>query len=318
MKGLSVGGGAVARGAVVLLILFLPRHLPAGPPGPARLEFVSLPSSVTVDNPIFSPAEGTLEITIGHRGGAAGYVVTASSGRSGSFAPRVMAFQGILGILFPGLDYNLYTPDNEILRDFPGSLSRQEVLWGNFGNSGSSLSTQTRTVTVRVPPDQFVRRGAYHDRVVFSLYRGRSPRLEELVLVERRAVAVQSVTPTVAQIRISGQHSYEMNFHQLAPGQRQSAVLEYRANVGFRIEASSQHGGVLANQTVPGGEPIPYQLRLRGLPVNLSRPGLVDVNLLFGTTREFETIPLEVTIGSFGQVTPGRFEDVITFTISAF
>ncbi|SIQ38618.1 hypothetical protein SAMN05920897_10814 [Alkalispirochaeta americana] len=318
MKSFAARHPMMALAVATLVFFCLPRVLFAGPPGPPRLEFVSIPSPVTVDNQIFSPAQGTMEVTIGHRGGPTGYVVTASPGRSGSFDPRIMPFQGILGVFFPGLDYNLYTPDNEILRDFPGSLSRQEVLWGSFGNSGNTLSTQTRTVRVEIPSGQFVRRGAYQDRVVFSLYRGRSPRLEELELVARRTVSVQSVTPTVAQIRISGQDAYEMNFYQLSPGQRRSAVLEYRANVGFRIEAASQNGGVLANQTVPSGEPIPYQLRLRGVPVNLSRPGLVELNLIFGTSQEFETIPLDVTIGSFGQVTPGRFEDVITFTISSF
>lgn len=291
---------------------------PGAGPSPAQFSLVSVTPAVVVDNQIFSLATGAIDVTVGHTGGPAGYVLTVSRGSSATFDPRTMVRQGLFGFLFPRLEYNIYTPSNEIARDLTVPVTNNQVIRGNFGNSGSSFNTVSHSFSVLVPEEQFVRRGTYQDQVEVSLYEGRQVDPDTLVLIDRATVTINSTTPTIAQITIAGQSSYSMDFGNLMPGAVRSTVLQYRTNTGFRIDAESENGGVLKNQTHAASEPIPYQLTVGGNTVNLSDSALVGLDLLFGTTIEFESLPLSVTIGAFEDVLPGLFQDVITFTISNF
>ncbi|TVR69299.1 MAG: hypothetical protein EA427_08700 [Spirochaetaceae bacterium] len=291
---------------------------PGAGPSPPQFSLVSVSSTVVVDNQIFSPASGSIGVTVGHTGGPGGYVVTVSRGSSPTFDPRTMVRQGFFGVLLPRLEYNIFTPADEIARDLTVPLTNNQVIRGSFGNSGSAFNTESRSFTVRIPEEQFVRRGTYQDQVEVSLYQGRQVDPDTLVLIDRATVTISSTTPTIAQIAISGQSSYTMDFGNLVPGATRSAPLQYRTNTGFRIDAESENGGVLVNQTHSGSAPIPYQLAVGGNTVDLSDSALVGLDLLFGTTIEFESLPMSVTIGSFEDVLPGLFQDVITFTISNF
>jgi hypothetical protein len=291
---------------------------PGAGPSPPQFSLVSVSSTVTVDNQIFTPASGSIDVTVGHTGGPSGYVVTVSRGSSATFDPRTMIRQGLFGIFLPRLEYNIFTPAEEIARDLTVPLTNSQVIRGSFGNSGSAFNTESQSFSVRIPEEQFVRRGTYQDQVEVSLYQGRQLDSSTLVLVGRETVTISSTTPTIAQIAIAGQSSYAMDFGNLVPGATRSTILQYRTNTGFRIDATSENGGMLVNQTHSGSAPIPYQLAVDGNEVNLADSSLVGLDLLFGTTIEFESLPMSVLIGSFEDVLPGLYQDVITFTISNF
>lgn len=287
-------------------------------PGAPELELLSVSSTVPVDNLIFSPATATIHVTVGHTGGPGGYVITVSRGSSPTFDPRTMEYLLVLDGTSPQLNYNIFSPAGEIARDLSGPINADQVIQGNFGNSGNTLNTVNHAFDVIVPAEQFVRRGSYQDQVEVSLYEGRQLDANRLSLVARETVTVTSETPTIAQIGIAGSDDFTMDFGLLTEGVQQRVDLLYRTNAGFRIDAVSENDGVMVNVSQPQSNPIPYDLRVGGTLIDLSASSLVEINLLYGTSIQFESVPLEVTIGTVEDVLPGLFQDVIIFTISTF
>ncbi|MDA3950569.1 MAG: hypothetical protein PF508_15300, partial [Spirochaeta sp.] len=207
----------------------------------------------------------------------------------------------------------------EIARDLSGPISPAEVIHGNFGNTGAGYATVTETFDLRIPAGQLVRRGTYRDSVVVSLYEGHPAQAQAAQLIAQEPVELSSTTATVAQIAVSGQDQYTMDFGFLSEGAVRTADLLFRTNAAYRIDATSQNNGVMVNVYQPQSDPIPYQLRVDGSPVGLSSSALVQLGIFpAGSAESFDSIPLSVTIGSVTNVLPGRFEDVITFTISTF
>ena len=288
-------------------------------PAPPVLELVSVTPAVSLDNLIFNEATSSITVTVGHSGGPTRYFVTASRGGSSTFEPRRMRQTFFFGLLSTFLDYNVFTPNNAIAKDLTVPISQQEVLRGNFGNTGSGYATSTNTFTVRIPADQFVRRGTYNDEIVVSLYQGQANQPAQAVLIGQQSVSLTSVTPTVAQIALDGQGQTTLDFGFLTAGTVREAELFFRTNAAYRIDATSEHGGVLQNVFQSGGNPVPYQLRVDGSLVDLTSPALITLGLtVAGSSTTWETIPLSVTIGPVSGVLPGLFQDVITFTISNF
>ncbi|MFP4209687.1 MAG: hypothetical protein ACLFR8_00485 [Alkalispirochaeta sp.] len=302
----------------VVITLSLPFRIGAQSP-PASLELVSVMTPVSVENQIFSESTGVLSVTIGHTGGPATYFLTVSRGGSGSFDPREMEYRFFFGLLAEYLDYNIFTPAGEIARDLTGPISPAEVIHGSFGSTGSGYATATGAFDVRIPRGQLVRRGTYRDEVVVTLYEGDPSQAQSATLVDQATVEIASTTSTVAQIAVSGQSQHTMDFGFLAEGAVRTAELLFRSNAAYRIDAVSENGGVMENVYQSRSDPISYQLQVGGSAINLSSPALIRIGLFpAGSADSFDTIPLSVTIGAVDQVLPGRFEDVITFTISTF
>lgn len=304
--------------AIVIAALARPPVAPAQP-APPVLELVSVSTPVQVDNAIFSEATGALNVTVGHTGGPTQYFVTVSRGGSSTFDPRQLEMRFFFGIFAEYLDYNIFTPSGAIAKDLTVPISQPEVIHGGFGNTGSGYATQNGVFDVVVPADQFVRRGMYRDEVIVSLYQGRASQSQSAVLIDQEAVQIRSETLSVAQIALAGQSQYTMDFGVLTEGAQQSTDLLYRTNTAFRIDAASENGGVMVNVFQPASLPIDYVLTVDGRDIDLSSPRLLTIGLFgAGSSTDFASLPLSVTIGSVDNVLPGRFEDVITFTISTF
>lgn len=288
-------------------------------PAPPLLELVAVTPTVTVNNAIFSETEATIDVTVGHSGGPTAYFVTVSAGSEGTFDPRRMVQRFFFGIFASYLDYNIFTRQGAIARDLSRPLSPREVIRGNFGNTGSGYATASESFTVRVPADQFVRRGTYRDEVVVTLYQGTVNRPAEALHRGEQVVSLTSETPTVAQITVAGQGQDTMNFGVLRTGAVRETELQFRTNAAYRIDATSENQGALRNVLQPSGAVIPYQLSAGGAVIALDSPALVTLGLtVAGSSTSWEVIPLTVTIGSVDDADPGLFQDVITFTISNF
>jgi spore coat protein U-like protein len=303
---------------VIAVILANPSRVGAQPV-PGSLELVSVTNPLSIDNQVFSEATGVLSVTVGHTGGPSAYFLTVSRGGSGSFDPREMEYRFFFGLFAEYLDYNVFTPTGEIARDLTGPISPAEVISGSFGNTGSGYATATGVFDVRIPAGQLVRRGTYRDEVVVSLYEGDPSQAQSATLIDQESVEISSTTSTVAQIAVSGQSQHTMDFGFLTEGAVRTADLLFRSNAAYRIDAVSENGGVMVNVYQPQSDPVAYQLRAGGSAVNLASQALIRIGLFpAGSADSFDTIPLSVTTGQVDQVLPGRFEDVITFTISTF
>ena len=290
----------------------------------AQLAIDALPGSISVANGIFSESSTSLPITVSHQGDATQWFVTVSRGNASSFDPRELQRRFFFFFVL-SLDYNIYTPDDEIARDLSAPVTASQVASGSFAAS-SSLQTASRQFSLRIPPEQFVRQGTYTDSVDVSLYRGSVANPNAAVRVERRTVEISSVTASVAQVGLvesggansSAQRDFSMDFGVLTPGAVRTADLLFRSNSSFLVEAASQNGGALRNINRPGNITIPYTFRYDGTTYDLSSSRVVDVSFLSGTGINFERRPIEVQIGAFSNPPSGLYEDVITFTISTF
>jgi spore coat protein U-like protein len=249
------------RSSCLAILLMAGLAIPAS--AQAVLSFSSLPGNVSVANGIFSESFGSIPFTVSHQGDATGWFVTASRGNSSSFDPRLMQ-RRFLFFFTLSLDYNIYTPFGVIVRDLSGPIGAANVVAGSFAASGSAQTTSSH-LSVRIPPEQFVRTGTYTDSVEISLYRGSVLTPESAVRVEQRTVQISSTTSSVAQVALvesggdasMGDSTFAMDFGPLSPGATRTADLVFRANRGYQIEASSANGGQLLNVNRPGGFTIP-------------------------------------------------------------
>ncbi|MFW5827467.1 MAG: hypothetical protein ACOCU4_05220 [Alkalispirochaeta sp.] len=308
---------------LIILLVFLVGAL-SGAGAQAQLSIASLPGTVSVANQIFSESTTAIPITVAHEGDAASWFVTVSRGNSSSFDPRQLQ-RRFLFFFTLSLNYNIFTPSDSIARDTTGPLSASNVLSGSFAAS-TSVQTDSREFTVRIPSEQFVRQGTYTDEVDISLYRGSVNNVDAAVRVERRTVDISSVTSSVAEVGLveSGgaasnvDRNFTMDFGPLSSGETKTADLLFRANSGYFLEAESANQGELLNVNRPGNFTIPYEFRYDGDTYDLSSPRTLDVSFLSGTGISFARRPISVQIGAFSNVPSGLYEDVITFTISTF
>lgn len=288
------------------------------------LSFASLPGSVSIANEIFSESTAAIPLTVAHQGDAADWFVTVSRGNSSTFDPRELQRRFFFFFTL-SLDYNIFTPSGSIARDTTGPLTTNQVISGAFPASGT-VQTASSQFTVRIPAEQFVRQGTYTDDVDISLYQGTVANAASAVRVARETVRISSVTTSVAQVGLveSGgatggvNQNFTMDFGPLSSGATRTADILFRANSGYLLQAESANQGALVNVNRPGNFTIPYIFRYNGTTYDLSSPTTIDGSLFSGTGIAFVRRPVSVEIGPFSNVPSGLYEDVITFTISAF
>lgn len=140
--------------------------------------------------------------------------------------------------------------------------------------------------------------------------------------VERMRVGVQVQVPSRAQVNIAGASGSfarvpelsRIDFGTLETGEQARVFVQVRANGPSRIRVASQNGGLMRNLDDPRFT-APYAIDFMSGRLDLSGP--VEIAAPPAQSIEGLSLPMVVQVGSVGGLPAGRYEDLVTISISA-
>lgn len=136
------------------------------------------------------------------------------------------------------------------------------------------------------------------------------------------AIPVQVLVPSRAQMNIAGASGpigdgpglNSIDFGSLMEGAVRTVFLQLRANGDAMIALQSREGGVMRHRDLPE-HAAPYAMMLDGRPVELS--GRQEFPAPPAASIDGISLPMTFTIGRVAGLPAGRYEDVITISVSA-
>lgn len=257
----------------------------------------------------------TVNFTITKTGtGRANYAVTAGPSQNTGTYTRKLKSGGSL------LNYELYTTGAMNFQwKAPTTATANEVMSG-------SLSGQSQVVPLSfvffIPPGQVVPPGTYTDRVTVSVYRAynstSSPYDTRTITltVTVRADAAVSIVPTGSAFN-SSSPNLNLDFGTLAPGQTRNCDVLIKKNSDCTVSFSSDNNGVLKAVPTPTADQIPYTASAAGIAVDLAHSGSTVLPGGIPAGPDGNRYPVTVTIGNYGVVAAGTYQDRITLTVVA-
>ena len=142
-------------------------------------------------------------------------------------------------------------------------------------------------------------------------------------LSDERTLSASSIIAPRAQTNFAGVGAGYQNgtsfalvdFGELKTGISRTVNFQVRGNTDVNIEISSENGGKMVEQGSAGQNPIPYQVSVDGVSIDLSSPQ----NLLRQPMKSLSgsSYPLEITIGNpENGFFSGLYRDVITIDVT--
>lgn len=203
------------------------------------------------------------------------------------------------------------------LRDLPHALP-QEVLTGAFRENETVKEFE---YVFLVPPLQKVAPGIYQDSVTVSLYSGvpgdhrflQSANLQLSALVHQTADVVIVDT---GQAFDSRGLARALEFGQLQRGKNLGVDLRVRSNTRYSLVFESLQGGLLRHVDPTMEATVPYELRVRGRPLNLPpRAPILIPTETPAFSQQGERYDLSVTVFPSEDAAAGNYRDVISITL---
>lgn len=278
------------------------------------LEVYDQTQEITYNPDVGLEINGSVEVF--HNGDAVSFFVTISSGRSGTFAYR------LLSTGTDDLTYQLYNDpvSRTVVKDLTTSPSDTEVLWGSAPtNSGWLPQRVDVPFVLEIPAGRLLGSGTYSDSLTVSVYTGSpaSPTLQSNATLTvsgpvANSISLALVDPGASYPLFGAQTDRAMDFGELLPGLQSALDLLVEANCAFSVALDSANGGALANTDPADSATIPYTLEFASAVVDLSGGNPVQV----ATSPGFR-YPIVVTIGDLGFASSGTYEDVVTITVTA-
>jgi spore coat protein U-like protein len=263
----------------------------------------------------FDPSQYVVveEFEIEHEDDGCDFFVTFSASEGGSFS-RTMRRDGA------ALRYQIYDSVNlqAVLKDLPHA-SASEVISGSFAKGEHRRRLQ---FAVAIPPNQFVPRGEYDDRITLTAYEGT---LNSNTRRDAKSIRVRTKIRSAVQLSLvpsgggfdPGQRAQFLDLGELSEGKTAQVDLLVRNNTGYEIIFESENRGALKHLDATETSAIRYEMRVRGIPVTLTDKkdkldGVSGVSALQG-----DRYPIQITIGALGQAMAGTYRDDITITVRA-
>lgn len=280
-----------------------------------KLGTVVLHASRGNDYDPFEPSQYVVieEFEVEHDDDPCDFFVTVSASETGSF-DRTMRRDGA------ALRYQIYDSSSlqTVLKDLP-QASASEVISGSFAKGKQTRRLQ---FAVAIPPNQFVPRGQYDDRITLTAYEGT---LNSNTRRDARSIRVRTKIRSAVQLSLvpSGgafdpsQRAQFLDLGELTEGKTAQVDLLVRNNTGYEIIFESENRGALKHLDPTEASAIRYEMRVRGIPVTLTDKkdkldGVSGVSALQG-----DRYPIQITIGALGQAMAGTYRDDITITVRA-
>jgi len=248
----------------------------------------------------------TVTITVGHRGAACQFFLTAAPISGG----------GVNALSGPGdpLYYDLLKTSSGpsfLSADFQGTETSR--INGQFSAGGS---VQGATLFVSIPSNQAVRGGTYSGQVMVRLFRA-GDGIQDLVA--EAPLAILAPVASVLKIRSDdfpqGIRETSIDLGDLSHATRTAVNFDIMSNADVAVTFQSANHGKLAHHA--GAPGIDYNLAFKGEEIDLSAAGSSS-RLNYGSSRTERAVPLEITVAApVGLPAAGEYTDALTVTFTA-
>ncbi|MCF7946048.1 MAG: spore coat protein U domain-containing protein [Spirochaetia bacterium] len=250
------------------------------------------------------------------RGGSTDAFLTFSAGNSGNFISRQQEMSG------SNLEYQLYdASEQHILKDLSGYTENTDLLYLTAINPG----TITVEYILSIPGSQFPPGGTYSDEITVQSYIVDGP--DNYTLKDTKTFIFSTMVNSYIRIALVSSGSpfsfstsdLNLDFGELLPGKMRSFDTIVESSVPYTVFLSSENSGAMVLDSSPNsGSEIPYTLRFNGDLITVSSTEeIVLTSSDTPTEGEGMRYPTEITIGNFGDVETGTYQDILTFTIEA-
>lgn len=170
-----------------------------------------------------------------------------------------------------------------------------------------------------IPRGQYAEPGKYADTLTLELYAlDENGRFSALPL-QTTTVVLNYEVASILSVNIKGADatsSTTVRLGTLVKGQQVQVDIQARANQDYRLDLTSDNGGVLTLTPKVVGQhwSVPYTVMFGGLTVDLTSGASTQIQP--PTRPESDaSFPLVVTVGEVSGKRAGRYEDVITIEI---
>lgn len=216
---------------------------------------------------------------------------------------RTASFDALKGPRNNELGYLIVAPEN-IRRILLDPISQRTQSLPVFVPAKSSVEIRPRLL---VEGGQSARKGRYFATLQALVTLGRNGPVID------REFNVSAQVQSRVQANFVGGRNARLNLGELEPNKQKRIKLQIRATSDVDLNISSENNGNLVKGK--GAGEVPYTMSLDGRDIDLENGSQFDVALQNGIRGE--SLPVVVTVGEFSNAPVGRYQDVVTVTISA-
>lgn len=212
------------------------------------------------------------------------------------------------------LKYLVETPGGD---DYENDIDEPR---GSVSLNGGVGQTKSITLRVKVPAGLIAPAGDYIDTLTLRLYRNEGG--GRVAMGSDRTAPATATLERRAQVNIAGASGSSSNwsvasldFDTLTTGEMRSAIVQVRATTGVSIKVASEHHGKLQHEVLSGDPGVPYAMKFDGQTMNLAGP----YDTLVRTppvSLDGASYPMRITVGDVSGRPAGKYQDLLTITVS--
>ncbi len=186
-------------------------------------------------------------------------------------------------------------------------IARERGLADRLSGQGTVQSPLRITIDdLRLMPP-----GQYDGEVEARLFSGAGELLDGPVLIQIRANVLPRAQANLAGANARTSYAH-VDFGTLQSGERARLMLQVRSNTQVTVQLTSQNGSELRLADAPGAPAIPYELAFDG-EANAAGQGFLRSPRL---SQAGEYYPIEIVVGPVTGVFAGRYNDIVTVTVT--
>lgn len=261
-----------------------------------------------------SQVQGSLTVKANTMPGGCSFFIVFDYGYSSSYANRSLKMSGNT---WP---YQISKDSSgvNIIKNVNDASSTNDILTGTLPSGNNDAQVNIPFWAVLNMANPWLRFGNYTEYTSAHLYMGT---LASYSFVASRLISLNYNAPKRVDVSmvasggsfVLGDVDEVMNFGSLVAGATRSASAVLKYNAGYTLYVSSTYGGRLKHQT--DAQYIPYSIQFNNTTVGLTTSPQ-QLYRVFGVSPATGTsIPINVTIGTFGTVKSGTYSDQVQLTI---
>ncbi|MEQ1811005.1 MAG: hypothetical protein ABL889_13820 [Terricaulis sp.] len=199
-----------------------------------------------------------------------------------------------------------------VLRGAGGELeyrltTRESGLADRLGGQGTVQSP----LRIAIEDLRLVPPGRYEGEVEARLFSLAGGLLDGPVLIHIRANVLPRAQANLAGANAGASYA-RVDLGTLQSGERARLMLQVRSNTQVTVQLTSQNGSELRLEGAPSAPSIPYELAFDG-EANVAGQGFVRSPRL---SQAGEYYPIEIVVGPVRGVFAGRYNDIVTVTVT--
>lgn len=258
--------------------------------------------------------QGTFTVKANTMPGGCDFFLTFDYGLATSYANRTLK----MGLYSWPYQISKDSAGINILKNIWDASSNNDVISGTLAEGNNDRQVNVNYWAILNMANPWLRFGNYNDYMTVTLYRGN---LSSYTYADSRLISLNFNAPKRVDVSMQstggtfvlGDLDEIMDFGNLTAGATKSATAILKYNAGYTLSVSSTYGGRLKHST--DDVFIPYAIRFNGSLVNLTTSPQ-QIYRVFGVSPTTgTTIPISVTIGTFGTVKSGSYSDQVQLTI---